>query len=131
MRTFEGGATRNDDTDKLATRRFLSQFAIQRYFEYMHKHRMQADGTMRDGDNWKKGSGIPQDVYADSLDRHNHDIKSILAGAPVRKNEDGTPIDIEGVLCAILFNAMGMLHELVKGLQHHHRCARAAHPQVH
>lgn len=108
MRKFESGATRDTNTNKLEWRRFLSLPALKRYCEYMHQHRKQADGTLREPDNWKKG--IPLDVYADSLYRHMQEWALLL------EREDGEVVgeEVEELLCAILFNAFGYLHELVK-----------------
>lgn len=103
MRTFSSGATRDSDTTKLDYEGFLSPLVLKRYAEYMHKHRQQADGTLRDSDNWQKG--IPFDAYMKSMWRHFMDVwrqHRGLAG-------DDT---LEDSLCAVLFNAMGYLHEL-------------------
>jgi len=51
MRTFKTGATRNDDTGKLDFEGFLSPIALEKFAEYMHKNRIQADGNVRDSDN--------------------------------------------------------------------------------
>jgi len=71
----------------------------------MNKHRHQADGTLRASDNWQKG--IPQDSYMKSLWRHLFDVW---------KNHRGleTPESEEENLCAVIFNASGKLHEIVK-----------------
>jgi len=55
MRTFGGGATRNSDQGKPDYEGFLSPLVIIRYGEYMTRHRVQADGNIRDSDNWQKG----------------------------------------------------------------------------
>lgn len=106
MRTFETGATRDDDTNKPDYRGFLSPFALQEYGEYMLKHQEQADGTMRASDNWKKG--IPPDAYASSLIRHVVQFwmdYELFGGA-----HEWPPLKDD--LCAIIFNAQGLLHEL-------------------
>ncbi len=54
-RTFETGATRDTGDDKLKFDGFLSASVIKRYAEYMHKNRIQSDGSLRDPDNWQKG----------------------------------------------------------------------------
>jgi hypothetical protein len=68
MREFKSGATRDDDADKYDYEGFLSPLVLERYAEYMHKHRKQADGKMRDSDNWQKG--IPVVQYMKSKLRH-------------------------------------------------------------
>lgn len=101
-RTFSTGATRDTNEGKLDFRGFLSPSVIKRYAEYMHKNRIQSDGELRAGDNWKKG--IPKDTYMESMWRH---FFSVWDGF-----ENGADIDEE--LCALLFNVCGMLHERLK-----------------
>lgn len=102
MRVFESGATRNDDADRIDYEGFLSPFAMQSYGGYMHKHRTQADGKLRASDNWQKGIPVPQ--YMKSAFRH---FMAVWRGHRVGK------IEVDD-LCALLFNVMGMLHELTK-----------------
>ena len=54
MRTFDTGATRDSDNDKLDYEGFLSPLVLRRYAEYLHKHRKQSDGKIRTSDNWQK-----------------------------------------------------------------------------
>lgn len=100
-RTFVTGATRDTDEGKLDFEGFLSPFALQAYAEYMHKHRVQSDGSLRASDNWQKG--IPVEQYVKSLWRH---FFAVWKGWRQGK------IEVEDV-CALLFNGMGVLHELV------------------
>ena len=108
QRTFTTGATRDTGEGKHEPWGFMSALAEQRFCEYMHGHRVQSDGTLRDSDNWKKG--IPFEVYKHSLSRHIQDLRLILEGHPEMAREK----DLETVLCATLFNVQGMLHETVK-----------------
>lgn len=105
MRTFETGATRNVDTNKLDYEGFLSPLALERYAQYLHKHRFQADGKVRDSDNWQKG--IPFTVYMKSLWRHFMDVWKLHRGYTANES-------LEDALCAIIFNAQGYLHETLK-----------------
>lgn len=107
MRTFDNGATRDDDADKLDYEGFLSPLVIRRFALYMHQHRKQADGQMRASDNWQKG--IPKEQYMKSMWRHFMDVWSMQ-----RAVFDFTEKEIEDSLCALLFNVMGMLHEELK-----------------
>lgn len=75
----------------------------------MQSHQKQADGTIRSGDNWQKG--IPISAYQDSLVRHVIDAWYLW-----RNGSDRSKI-LEDLLCAIMFNAMGYLHELVKPVE--------------
>lgn len=105
VRKFETGATRDTDTNKYDYEGFLSPIVLRRFAEYMDKHRIQSDGTLRDSDNWQKG--IPKDVYIKSLHRHFVDLW--LEHRKYNGRED-----IENSICAILFNSMGYLFEVLK-----------------
>jgi hypothetical protein len=105
MRTFETGATRDADHDKIDPEGFMSPLVILRFCEYMHKNRLQADGNLRASDNWQKG--IPVDAYMKSLLRHVLDLWLCHDGAYALARSGR--ID---ALCGILFNAQGYLHEI-------------------
>lgn len=102
VRTFETGATRDNDESKHDFDGFLSPHVLDAFGAYMHKHRHQADGKLRDSDNWQKG--IPRTQYRKSAWRH------FLAWW--KKHRNGEDTTEEG--CAILFNIMGDLHEALK-----------------
>jgi len=111
IRRFPTGATRDTDTDKLDFEGFLSPFVLQRYAEYMNKHRTQSDGKLRDSDNWQQG--IPLDQYMKSAWRHFMNVWTIhrddeLHTVPAAYDQ------IQESLCALIFNTMGYLHELLK-----------------
>ena len=108
VRVFETGATRDTDGGKLDYDGFLSPLVLQRYAQYMHKHRVQPDGKLRDSDNWKKG--IPTKQYMKSLWRHFFDVWAVLSGFPSHAVEK----NLSEALCAVLFNTMGLLHETLK-----------------
>ena len=112
MQTFETGATRDDSDDKLNYIGFLSPFVIKRYSEYLHAHRKQSDGNMRPADNWK--AGIPKQKYLESMARHFMDVWLIHEGCECLDLRDKHTISLEEALCAVIFNAMGYLHELEK-----------------
>ncbi len=102
MRTFETGATRDAaGLEKLDYEGFLSPLVLKRFAEYMNANRVTAQGV-RDSDNWQKG--IPLDVYMKSMHRHFMDIWMNHRGYETKD-------DMETALCAVLFNAMGYLHE--------------------
>jgi hypothetical protein len=105
MRTFDTGATRNPDDDKLDFEGFLSPQVLERYSQYMHQHRKQEDGTMRESDNWQLG--IPMVQYMKSGWRHFFDWWKRH-----RKNDKG--LLLEETLCGVIFNASGYLHEILK-----------------
>lgn len=103
MRTFEGGATRDQDRGKLDYEGFLSPLVLERFARYMNRHRETAVGE-RASDNWQRG--IPRDVYMKSLWRHFVDAWKGHRGWPCG-------VSLEEALCAVLFNAQGYLHELL------------------
>jgi len=110
MREFKGGATRDTLRGKLSYVKALSPIVLQRYVQYLNVHRLQPDGSMRDFDNWKKG--IPKDVYFDGLGRHFLAAWLLAQDFPAEDNHG--PVTLEDSLAAVIFNASGWLHELVK-----------------
>lgn len=110
MRTFSTGATRDTSTEKLDPFGFISPQALHRFSQYMHKHRTQSDGSLRDSDNWKKGMPIME--YVRSLIRHTMDFWMVMSGFAPQYDKKVT--DPEEIACAILFNAQGFLHEVLK-----------------
>lgn len=104
VRQFESGATRDTEEGKLDYEGFLSPIALGRFAQYMHKHRVQSDGSLRDSDNWQKG--IPLDAYMKSMWRHFHDVWTLHRGYG-----EG---ELEEALCALWFNVQGYLHERLK-----------------
>ncbi|KKM86671.1 hypothetical protein LCGC14_1276580 [marine sediment metagenome] len=111
MRTFDSGATRDDEDSKLDYEGYLSPLAFQRYAEYMHKHRVQSNGKMRDSDNWQKG--IPLDAYVKSLWRHLIEVWT-LHRKSIPFFDEMDELSQEEALCAVIFNAFGYLHEIKK-----------------
>ncbi len=120
MRTFEGGATRDNDDTKCDYEGFLSPLVFRRFGKYMNKHRIQADGKKRESDNWQKG--IPISAYMKSWWRHFMDVWFMwrrvdrpCPGVEELKDWSKESLDeISDLLCAALFNNMGMLHEIEK-----------------
>jgi hypothetical protein len=113
-RVFGTGATRDLDANKLDFEGFLSPLVLERYAEHMHKARRMLDGSMRASDNWQLG--IPVVVYMKSLWRHFFSVWKLHRGLPVTEVVRGEIIvkDLETELCAVLFNASGLLHEVLK-----------------
>lgn len=105
MRIHKTGATRDEDSTKPDYEGFLSPLVIERYGQYMTKHRFQADGQIRDSDNWQKG--MPKAWYMKSGWRHFMDWWMEHRNLPSREG-------LEDALCALLFNVMGYLHEHIK-----------------
>ncbi len=108
MRTFTTGATRNQDDTKIDPEGFYSPLVVERFAQYLHKHRKQADGQTRASDNWQKG--MPITVYMKSAWRH------FLAWWKAHRGYV-TEEDIEDSICGLIFNAQGYLYELLKNKQ--------------
>ena len=107
MRTFNGKATRDDDTNKLDFDGFISPQVLNRYAEYMNKHRETALG-IRDSDNWQNLFGEKHlDVCMKSAYRHFQDWHLFHRGF---KGRD----DIESSICALIFNANAYLFKLLQ-----------------
>lgn len=106
IRVFKTGATRDQDATKPDYEGFISPLVTKRFGQYMTKHRVQKDGNLRDSANWQKG--IPKDAYVKSLTRHVEDVRLHHDGFADEATED-----LESALCAVLFNAQGLLFELL------------------
>lgn len=110
MRKFESGSTRDDDKEKLDFEGFLSPLVIKRYAEYLHKHRKQADGKLRDSDNWQKGFGENHlDVCIKSAFRHFMDIWLFHRGYKKESRES-----LQDAICGVLFNIMAYFHKILE-----------------
>jgi hypothetical protein len=112
MREFSTGATRDTDNGKIDYDGFLSPLVIKRYGQYMNKNRIQADGKVRDSDNWQKG--IPLPAYMKSLWRHFIDVWTYHRNEHDETFAYSSIDELEEALCAVIFNASGYLHELLK-----------------
>ena len=110
IRTFDTGATRDTVAGKLDYVKALCPLVLRRYVQYLDKHRLQPDGSMRDFDNWKKG--IPQETYHSSKGRHFFATWLLSEGYEVSDNHG--PVDEEDALCGEIFNAMGKLREILR-----------------
>jgi hypothetical protein len=111
IRLYETGATRGSNQGKLNYTGFLSPIVLRRYAEFMQSNQMQADGQLRDADNWKKG--IPRQDYLESLHRHFMSVW-LLMDRQKAFDETGKPVELENEICAMMFNSMGLLHEMLK-----------------
>ena len=110
IRLFPTGATRSPDVTRDDPEGYFSPLVIDRFNQYMTKHRFQADGNTRDSDNWQKG--MPLASYMKGLWRHFLHLWLRHRGWPV--TDPLAARDIEEDLCAMLFNIQGYLHETLK-----------------
>lgn len=104
MREFDTGATRGSLEGKPSYMGFMSPLVVERFGQYMLEHQLQAGGTCRAPDNWKKG--IPLDAYLDSMLRH---VVSLWLTHEGHADWD----KVEDTLCALFFNVQGYLHEVL------------------
>jgi hypothetical protein len=111
-RTFESGATRDVSEHKFDYEAFLSPLVVNRYAQYMHKHRKQLDGTMREADDWQRG--IPNMEYMKSMFRHFFDVWSSMRGFVCKDLKTGEVIELAEALCGLKFNVDGLLFNIMK-----------------
>jgi hypothetical protein len=78
IRVFSSGSTRDTSEGKFEYYGFIHPLNDYSFSEYMHKHRKQSDGNLRDSNNWWKGFG--KDVPLQSLVRHLEDLKLLHTG---------------------------------------------------
>jgi hypothetical protein len=112
IRTFKTGATRDTDHGKPDYEAFDNPLVDEAFGAYMHRHRVQPDGALRDGDNWQKG--FPRDVVIKSLCRHVLDLRKLHRGYPVVDPKTGEAVTLLDALCAIRFNVNAYILELVR-----------------
>lgn len=136
MRQFDTGATRDGDKYKHDYEGFESPLVQFAFGNYMDRHRYQADGRVRESDNWQKGMPITQ--YMKSIKRHEHQLWALHRGYFVylekvyegeTKVGEKTHIFLTGLteipknweevtitdaLCGLRFNVNGYLHEHMK-----------------
>lgn len=79
----------------------------------MNRHRKQEDGSLRDSDNWQRG--MPYNTYIKGMWRHFLHFWTRHRGFIV--TDPKAAMNIEEDLCAIIFNAQGYLHEILKERQ--------------
>lgn len=108
IRQFSTGASRDTNEGKYDYEGFLSPIVIQKYAEYMHKNRIQSDGSLRDSDNWQKHFGEHHyAVCMKSLWRHFMDLWLEHRGF---KSREG----IEDAIMGLLFNVMAYADKYFK-----------------
>lgn len=112
VQQFATGATRSADTHKHDFEGYLSPAVLEGFGDYMTRHRVQRDGTLRNSDNWQKG--IPISNYMKSLVRHTFDLWRAYRGTTVIDKDTGNAMTMVEIGYAIMFNVMGFVHETLK-----------------
>ncbi len=110
-RTSDTGATRDTAEGKFDFEAFFSTPVFFRFAAYMHKHRFQSDGTIRDGDNWQKG--LDPDETFSSIIRHFWQLWAMKRGNNVVCPSEGN-MELEDTLGALMFGLMSYWHELLR-----------------
>jgi tRNA isopentenyl-2-thiomethyl-A-37 hydroxylase MiaE len=120
IRKFSTGATRDVDHGKMDPEAFLDPLVLGEYFEFMHKHRFQKDGSMRDGDNWTKG--FPRQSIMKSLWRHFYDVWRMHRGLAPKSDDCIKIYDERGkqaaqveAFCGVIFNGFAYMREVLLG----------------
>ena len=111
MKYFKTGAYRDSSNNKLDFEGFFSPLVLERYAQYLHKHRVQSDGKLRDSDNWQLGMDIK--TYQKGLVRHLFQAWGVWRGYKVR-DDKGELVELQDALCAVMFNAQGYLYEILR-----------------
>ncbi len=107
IRQFKTGATRDSEIGKNDYEGFLNPLVIEAFGNYMSKHRVQADGGLRDSDNWQKGFGDDHlSVCLKSAWRHFLDVWKEHRGYESR---DG----LDEAICGLLFNVMAYYYKIL------------------
>ncbi len=108
IRQFKGGGVRDTDIGKLDYEGFLSPIVIEKFAEYMNRHRFQSDGNLRDSDNWQKHFGEEHfAVCMKSAWRHLMDMWKEHRGF---KSRDG----MDEAMMGLLFNIMAFADKYYK-----------------
>ena len=110
LRQFKTGATRNNADNKLDYEGFINPIVEWAFAQYMHKHRLLEDGTMRASDNWQLG--IPQQELMKSAHRHWQDLRLIQRGYTVEENNK--VVSKLDALLGLKFNIDAMIFDELK-----------------
>ncbi len=105
-RSQDAVATRDSEDGKLDFDGSFSPLVMARFARYMQEHK---GSTNRSCGDWK--AGMSRKRYFRSLWRHHMDVALLLYGHV----KDATQDDLEEALLGVMFNAQGMLYEVLIG----------------
>jgi hypothetical protein len=111
IRKFETGAIRDGEGNKADIEGIFCPLVMRAYSKYLFSKIHMPDGSIRSMENWQKG--IPIESYMKSKCRHDLDLKLLFRGYKAY-DELGKEVSLKEALCAIMFNTMGYLHEVLK-----------------
>jgi hypothetical protein len=109
---FATGATRSTDAGKVDFEGHFNPEVLAIFGDYMNRHKVQRDGRLRASDNWQEG--IPVFRYVKSLIRHTFEFWRMWRGTTVTNPDSGSYFTFRDVLCAMMFNTMGIIYELAR-----------------
>jgi len=112
IRAYETGAIRDSVDGKYNYAGFLHPLVVNQFAKYMHKHRVQPDGGLRDADNWQKG--IPSKDCLEGLFRHFMDVWSHFNDIQPIDFKTGEKVSLVEALCAMSFNINAMILNEIK-----------------
>lgn len=107
LRVSSTGATRDTSANKPEYHRYFNPKTFARFGQYMLEHQVDPRGNYRPGNNWQMG--MPREWFVGSLLRHYVEVWERF------ENDTLDGKDGEDALCAIIFNAQGLLLELLLG----------------
>lgn len=107
MRKYTTGAIRDTNKGKNDYSRYFSPLVMKERGDYMRRHAVRSDGSIRPGDNWKNRFGeTPKEHYDNCFESHcRHHLEFWLGhdGYLSRRQK----ID---AICAMMFNLDAYLH---------------------
>ncbi len=104
---FDSGAVRTSEP-MFDPEGFMSPVVIRAFSIYMEKHRTQANGNIRNSDNWQKGMSKAR--YMRSMTRHWLDVWTEWRSPSCSQEK------LLDCLCALFFNVQGMMLQLLISL---------------
>jgi hypothetical protein len=91
----------------------FNPLVLEEFAKYMHAHRKQEDGSLRNADNWQKG--IPKEELLESLLRHVMDIWIMMESEEdERMRPNGEHVTYIETLSASLFGIQALMLEYLK-----------------
>lgn len=110
MRGFATGATRSSDAGRIDPEGFTNPLVEECFYNYMNKHRVQADGNLRASDNWQKG--MPRESAIKGMMRHVLHLWTRHRGLPV--TDEKAAANMLEDLAAIRFNVGVYMWEIIR-----------------
>ena len=119
LRKFKSGANRDTAEGKIDPEGFFDPLVITAFSEFMHEHRKQTDGNLRDSDNWQ--NGFTRASIMKSMWRHLLDVWRMHRGHPPFSSDHAEiwktnpKKALVHALCGVYFNAAAYMREILLG----------------